>query len=153
MFFRLFWIHLASFFRIHFGELPTALHLHKQIHEKPPVRFSRAWNRAIWLDGSVKILDIHHSVFSRWGEPFPAEREVYTWFKRKNNIRLYIWYLRIYLVYIWTKVKCFFQTFCLGRVYSAGKNFTGKINPDFILPVKLKFYRQNKSSFYSTGKN
>ena len=26
-----------------------------------------------------------------------------------------------------------------GRVYSAGKNFTGKINPDVILPVKLKF--------------
>ena len=26
------------------------------------------------------------------------------------------------------------------------------INPDVILPVKLKFYRQNKSCSYSTGK-
>ena len=39
-----------------------------------------------------------------------------------------------------------------GRVYSAGKNFTGKINADAILPVKLRFYRQNKSHSYSTGK-
>ena len=31
--------------------------------------------------------------------------------------------------------------FCLGRVYSAGKNFTGEINLNVILPVKLKFYR------------
>ena len=32
----------------------------------------------------------------------------------------------------------------IGRVYSAGKNFTGKINPDVILPVKQilsLFYR------------
>ena len=42
--------------------------------------------------------------------------------------------------------------FIVGRVYSAGKNFTGKINPDVILPVKLKFYRQNKSRSYSGGK-
>ena len=27
-----------------------------------------------------------------------------------------------------------------GRVYSSGKNFTGKINPTLILPVKRKFY-------------
>ena len=40
----------------------------------------------------------------------------------------------------------------LGHVYSAGKNFTSKINPDVILPVKLKFYWQNKSRSYSAGK-
>ena len=39
-----------------------------------------------------------------------------------------------------------------GRVYSAGKNFTGRINPALILPVKRKFYRQNKSRSYSAGK-
>ena len=43
-------------------------------------------------------------------------------------------------------------TFLIGRVYSAGKNFTGKINSDVILPVELKFYRQNKSRSYSAGK-
>ena len=43
-------------------------------------------------------------------------------------------------------------TIYFGRVYSAGKNFNGKINPDVILPVKLKFYRQNKSRSYSAGK-
>ena len=33
------------------------------------------------------------------------------------------------------------------------KNFTGKIkNPDVILPVKLKFYQQNKSCSYSASK-
>ena len=39
-----------------------------------------------------------------------------------------------------------------GRVYSASKNFTGKINPDVILPVELKFYWQNKSRSYSADK-
>ena len=38
-------------------------------------------------------------------------------------------------------------TIYFGRVYS-----TGKINPDVILQVKLKFYRQNKSCSYSAGK-
>ena len=38
-----------------------------------------------------------------------------------------------------------FSQFIHGRVYSAGKNFTGKINPALILPVKRKFYRSNKS--------
>ena len=32
------------------------------------------------------------------------------------------------------------------------KILTGKINPDVILQVKLKFYRQNKSRSYSDGK-
>ena len=40
----------------------------------------------------------------------------------------------------------------IGRVYSAGKNFTGRINPALILPLKLKFYRQNKSRSYSACK-
>ena len=39
-----------------------------------------------------------------------------------------------------------------GRGYSAGKKFTGEINPDVILLVKIKFYRQNKSRSYSAGK-
>ena len=39
-----------------------------------------------------------------------------------------------------------------GRVYPAGKNFTGRINPALILPLKLNFYRQNKSRSYSAGK-
>ena len=30
-------------------------------------------------------------------------------------------------------------TIYFGRVYSVGKNFTGKINPDVVLLVKLKF--------------
>ena len=38
------------------------------------------------------------------------------------------------------------------HVYSAGKNFTSKINPNVILLVKLKFYQQNKSRSYSAGK-
>ena len=44
------------------------------------------------------------------------------------------------------------REFFNGRVSSAGKNFTGKINPDVILPVKLKFYWQNKSRSYSASK-
>ena len=38
-----------------------------------------------------------------------------------------------------------FSQFIHGRVCSAGKNFTGRINPALILLVKLKFYRSNKS--------
>ena len=45
--------------------------------------------------------------------------------------------------------RAFFHPRC---VYSAGKNFTGKTNPDVILPVKIKLYRQNKSRSYSVGK-
>ena len=44
------------------------------------------------------------------------------------------------------------QDIRLGRVYSTSNNFTGKKNPDVILPVKLKLYRQNKSPSYSAGK-
>ena len=32
------------------------------------------------------------------------------------------------------------------------KNFTAKINSALILPVRLKFYRQNNSRSYSAGK-
>ena len=47
------------------------------------------------------------------------------------------------------KAKCVFkaiiprkkQWIVLGCVFSDGKNFTSKINPAIILPVKLKFYR------------
>ena len=46
----------------------------------------------------------------------------------------------------------FKQVIFFGRVYSAGKNFTSRINPTPILPVKLKFYWQNKSRSYSAGK-
>ena len=48
--------------------------------------------------------------------------------------------------------RSWMQAIIYERVYSVGKNFTGKINPDVILPVKLKFYRQNKSRSYSAGK-
>ena len=50
------------------------------------------------------------------------------------------------------KIVGYIDDLIIGRVYSAGKNFTGKINPALILPVKLKFYRKNKSRYYSTGK-
>ena len=53
---------------------------------------------------------------------------------------------KLFLATLWAKLLI------IGRVYSAGKNFIGKINPDVILPVKLKFYRQNKSRSYSAGK-
>ena len=55
----------------------------------------------------------------------------------------------------WSSFHClslYFPPIPLERVYSAGKNFIGKINPDVILPVKLKFYRQDKSHSYSAGK-
>ena len=53
---------------------------------------------------------------------------------------------------LFTSVDSFIRLFYQGRVYPAGKNFIGKINPDVILPVKLKSYRQNKSCSYSAGK-
>ena len=53
---------------------------------------------------------------------------------------------KIFLATLWAKLLI------IGRVYSAGKNFIRKINPDVILSVKLKFYRQNKSRSYSAGK-
>ena len=48
--------------------------------------------------------------------------------------------------------KIRYKLFKKGRVYSASKNFTRKINLDVILPVEHKFYRQNKSRSYSAGK-
>ena len=44
------------------------------------------------------------------------------------------------------------RSFSDRRVYSAGTNYKKKRNPDVILPVKLKLYRQNKSRSYSAGK-
>ena len=51
-----------------------------------------------------------------------------------------------------TSFMMFHITFNERRVYSAGENFTGKRNPALILPVKLKFYQENKSFPYSTSK-
>ena len=46
-------------------------HLHEQIDKKNPVSISYAWSLhkpVIWLNSSVKILDIHHLIFLRRGK-------------------------------------------------------------------------------------